>query len=83
MVIVIYDDTTKARIFNDHFCSVFTNESDFGDLTELSKCLHHYPLLASSLTFTEEEVCNELKALNPLKACGPDGVPSLLLLKSV
>ena len=79
---VIYDDTAKARIFNDHFCSVFTNESDFEDVTELSKCLHHYPLLASSLTFTEEEVYNELKALNPLKACGPDGVPSLLLHKS-
>ena len=79
---VIYDDTAKARIFNDHFCSVFTNESDFEDVTELSKCLHHYPLLASSLTFTEEEVYNELKALNPLKACGPDGVPLLLLHKS-
>ena len=29
--------------------------------TDLSKQLHHYRLFASSLTFTEEEVYNELK----------------------
>ena len=79
---MIYDDATKARIFNDHFCSIFTNESDLDDVSELSKCLHHCPLLASSLTFTNEEVYNELKALSPLKACGSDGVHPLRLLKS-
>ena len=61
---------------------MFTNESDLDDVSELSKCLHHCPLLASSLTFTDEEVYNELKALSTLKACGPDGVPPLRLLKS-
>ena len=76
---VIYDDGTKAEIFNDHFCS---SESDHVVATDLSKHLHHYSLLASSLTFNEEEVYNELKALNPVKACGPDGIPSLILLKS-
>lgn len=76
---LIHDD---AGIFNAHFCSVFTNESNHTAVTELFKCLHYYPSLVSSLTFTEEEVYYELEALNPLKACGPDGIPSLLLLKS-
>ena len=43
-------------------------------MTHLSKHLHHYPPLDSSLTFTEEEVYNELKELNPVKTCDPDGV---------
>ena len=50
---MFYDDTTNAEVFNDHFCSALTNESDHVDATDFSKHLHHYPLFAFSLTFTE------------------------------
>ena len=68
--------------FNAHFSSVFNDESNQVPVTELSTCLHFNPLLVSSLTFTEEEVYHELMALNPSKACGPGGIPLLLLLNS-
>ena len=44
---MFYDDATKIEVFNDQFCFALTNESDHVDATDLSKHLHHYPLLAS------------------------------------
>ena len=45
-------------------------------------CLNTDIIIPCLLPHSHSQVYNELKALNPVKACGPDGAPSLLLLKS-
>jgi hypothetical protein len=52
---------------DDHFSSV-APDNDTIDLTTIS-----------DISLTEEEVCVVLKALDEVKATGPDKIPALLL----
>ena len=65
--------------FNQYFSSVFTSEN-ISNLSVLDSDLKSSSNI-DSIVFDANDVYNELCELNPLKACGPDGIPGRLLLE--
>ena len=74
-----FDDTEKAEILQDQFCSVFTQEQD-GELPTMDRRTER---AMSDLIITEDEVRKEILLLNINKSCGPDDISPLLLTKLV
>jgi len=72
----ISDDT--RNIFNHYFKAVFTVE-DLTGLDDLKSSTSFLSPILDTVTFTPEDVYQELIKLNPSKACGPDLLPSSLL----
>ena len=68
----VTDDTVKAGIFNNYFKSVFTVENLAG-LDDLKSSITYLSPILDSITFTPEDVYQELIKLDPSKACCPDG----------
>ena len=66
----ITDNCAKADLFNRYFYSVFTDE-DCSDLNSLKLFSEPSPII-QSITFTTNDVFQELLQLNPNKVCGPD-----------
>ena len=71
----ITDNHAKADLFNRYFYSVFTDE-DCSDLNSLKSFSDLSPII-QSVIFTTKDVFQ----LNPNKACGPDLLTLLLLIK--
>ena len=70
----VSDDTSKA----DNFKSVFTVE-DLTGLDDLKSSISFLSPILDTITFTPEDVYQQLIKLNPLKACGLDLLHSSLL----
>ena len=69
------DGATKAHILLDQFKSAFTPN----DGTPLPKMKGApFPTL-DQLTIDTNGVAKQLKNVNPAKACGPDGIPNMIL----
>ena len=70
----------KAEALNQYFQSVFTKEAT-GNLQRIKTSLsgEQSPQLFDFITFSEEEVCDELCKIDVRKASGPDGVHGRLL----
>ncbi|KAL8616823.1 hypothetical protein ACOMHN_017860 [Nucella lapillus] len=66
---------TKADILNEQFCSVFTKE-DTVNIPQLDPGPH--PTMPD-VAISEQGVFLLLAKLNPRKASGPDGIPTILL----
>ena len=69
------DGATKAHILLDQFKSAFT-PNDGTPLTKMKGA--PFPTL-DQLTIDTNSVAKLLKNLNPAKACGPDGIPNMIL----
>ena len=69
-------DEEKARVLNDYFSSVFTNE-DETNLPDLDQKDLLYEL--QELLVTPDMVSKELRDLNPSKSPGPDGMHPFFL----
>ncbi len=69
------DNSTKAEILNEQFCSVFTHE-DTSSLPQMPTSPH--PDMPR-INITSHGVEKILKRINVSKATGPDGVPGRLL----
>ena len=65
----------KAELFNRFFCSVYLKPEDRPSLATLSNPPNALQLIQTS----DEEVFKLLKAIDPSKASGPDGLPGRLL----
>ena len=76
-----FDDTEKANILQDQFCSVFTKEQSGSIPTPTLE--KRTDMEITDLKIAEEWVRNEILALNLNKSCGPDGISPLLLIKLV
>ena len=74
-----FDDTEKANILQDQFCSVFTKEQ-LGSTPTLEK---RTDVEITDLNIVEEWVRKEILALNMNKSCGPDDISPLLLIMLV
>ena len=78
---MIVDDDTKATAFNQYFQSVFTVEK-LSDLNSLQSSITTQPSVIDCISFTPDDVFQELANLDVSKACGPDLIPPLLLKKA-
>ena len=74
----VSDDSDKAEILNNHFCSVFTDE-DVSNLSNLKSSLSYHPTIIDAISVSPADVLHELKSLRADKACGPDSIPAYLL----
>ena len=74
----VSDDSDKAEILNNHFCSVFTDE-DVSNLSNLRSSLSYHPTIIDAISVSPADVLHELKSLRTDKACGPDSIPAYLL----
>ena len=74
---VFVDDSDKATLFNNYFCSVFTKEN-CSNLHTLTPEVSH-PTIVDSFTISPEDVHIELCRLNTSKSCGPDSITPFLL----
>ena len=79
---VLANAVDKAKALNTYFCSIFTRE-DNSMLTKLRDELMESWSKESidEMSFTENEVYEELCKIDINKACGPDEIPSRLLRK--
>ena len=77
---LIVDDEAKATAFNQYFQSVFTDER-LSDLGSLQSSLVTQSSIIDSISFTPDYVHQDLLQLEVSKACGPNLIPLLLLLK--
>ena len=68
---LIVDDDAKATAFNEYFQSMFTK----GRLSDLSSSLVNQSPVIDSISFTPNNVYQELVNLDCCKACGPDLIP--------
>ena len=75
------DDDAKATTFNQYFQSVFTVEK-LSDLSSLQSSIATQPSVIDCISFTTDNVFQELTNLDVSKACGPDLIPPLLLKKA-
>ena len=66
----------KAELFNDFFSSVFIQPTDYPNLPYITT--HVNPALAIP-HISEEAVELILRELDPNKAVGPDGIPTVIL----
>ena len=66
----VTNDRARADVFNKYFYSVFTDE-DCSDLSSL-RTASKLSSIVKSITFTTQDVYQELLQLNLNKACGPD-----------
>jgi len=73
----VTNDSEKAGIFNQYFCSVFTNENCSN--TEKLKSHVLSDIIIDSIDLSPSDVYDKLKALDVSKACGPDGITPYLL----
>ena len=71
------DSPSKARILNNQFCSVFTQDNDDPSADTVLKGPSYPPL--ERLEISVAGVAKLLRDLNPSKAVGPDEVPCRLL----
>ena len=78
---LIVDDDAKATTFNQYFQSVFTVEK-LSDLSSLQSSIATQPSVIDCISFTTDNVFQELTSLDVSKACGPDLIPPLLLKKA-
>ena len=67
-------------MLNNYFYSIFTDE-DCSDLNSLITPDSEVSSIIQSITFTTQDVYQELMQLNPNKACGPDQLTPFLLKK--
>ena len=67
-------------ILRNYFGSVFTNESNLGDLPQLSQLFDGQTLY--KMVIDSEIVKSKLRQLKPDKAPGIDGIPTHLLVKT-
>ena len=74
-------DDAKATAFNQYFHSVFTVEK-LSDLNSLQSSITTQPSVIDCISFTPDDVFQELASLDVSKACGPDLIPPLLLKKA-
>ena len=74
--ILVYSDSEKCELLNDHFASVFTQE-DLSSVPSLYVPQIVDPL--ADIEFTPQDAYAKLCTLNPSKASGPDGWPILSL----
>jgi len=75
------DDDAKATTFNQYFQSVFTMKK-LSDLSSLQSSIATHPSVIDCISFTPDNVFQELSSLDLSKACGPDLIPPLLLKKA-
>jgi len=68
-------------MLNNYFYSIFTDE-DCSDLNSLITPDSEVSSIIQSITFTTQDVYQELMQLNPNKACGPDQLTPFLVKKS-
>jgi len=69
-------DVEKAQLFNEYFYSVFT------DFTMLLPNLEEIPIPSSTISevsFSLEDIFNELRSLQTSKAVGPDNIGPKIL----
>ena len=78
---LIVDDDAKATTFNQYFQSVFTVET-LSDLSSLQSSIATQPSVIDCISFTTDNVFQELTSHDVSKACGPDLIPPLLLKKA-
>ena len=69
-------DVAKANLLNDYFAS--QSKDTLREHVPFCSPDNDIPVLRE-LTITEEEVFNQLKALNVNKASGPDGIPNKII----
>ena len=72
---VLIDDTSKAEAFNNFFL----NHSNLNDQGQNLPSLEHVPVNLTELVISETDVLDQLKALDPTKSTGPDGISPKLL----
>ena len=66
-----------AAAFNQYFQSVFTVEK-LSNLGSLQSSITTQPSVIDCISFTPDDVFQELTSLDISKACGPDLIPPLL-----
>ena len=76
------DDTEKATMLNDYFCTVA--EKLIGPADEIQplhahSCENVDTLIMTSITISQKEIEEKICKLKVKKATGPDGVSALLL----
>ena len=64
------NDEEKVNLLSNYFASVYTTE----DKTNIPEFQAQVGTKLANIQLTEEQVCKALKALNPTKSPGPDGV---------
>ena len=57
----VSDDSDKAEILNNHFCSVFTDE-DVSNLSTLKSSLSYHPTIIDAISVSPADVLHELKS---------------------
>ena len=76
----VTNDHARADVFNKYFYSVFADE-DCSDLSSL-RTASKLSSIVESITFTTQDVYQELLQLNLNKACGPDLLTPQILKRS-
>ena len=72
----------KAEALNQYFTSVFTQENITGlEALQNSISLSKNTASIEELCFSDKEVFDVLRRINPMKSCGPDNIPGRLLVE--
>ncbi|KAK3095789.1 hypothetical protein FSP39_019145 [Pinctada imbricata] len=74
-----FTDDSKCDLFNDYFCSVSSNCDENHDLPNFDS---RTDAEIHNVDITAQEIIDQIKILDPKKACGPD-VFSHIMLKKV
>jgi len=75
--VFVNNDLDKAKLFNNYFCSVFTNEDPHSIIPPFTLPMTVTPCV--SIDITPDMVLNKLLNLNISKSAGPDGWPPIVL----
>ena len=73
----VSDDSARANILNNFFCSVFTKE----DMTNIPPVQPRFPTSMSDITINRDTVLKKLQGLNTRKSEGPDNINPRLLFE--
>ena len=77
----VSDRVAKANLLNRFFHSVFSPNENYTQHSNVES-ISPTTIELSKIHLTESEVANVLKGLHPNKACGPDNIPGMLLIKT-
>ena len=67
---LVTDSSSKAKLFNEYFYSVFTCE-DYSNLESLKHSSSALSSIIQSVQFSPSDIFQKLVVLNTSKACGP------------